>query len=191
MKKLILALCVAAFSANAQTNNVVDTNLPPTISAGLTQVFDAIKSNTNLLWEVHGIYAPGLSQRWGAGVGMTYEVSQYTFASTRLEYIDQQLVLPMMNVGLQYPITIGSWFHATPFAGVGVGFPLSGMTVGGINIPGRANNFDPIAITSAGAALRLYTGSTVYIDLIGDIEKWQSIPQNEYRLGVFFHIPIK
>lgn len=185
--KILPILLLLALPVKAQTNQPVATTNAPTVSGALSDLFTAVKDNTNLIWETHAIYAPGLSQRWGGGAGVAYQVSQYVFASTRLELIDHSLVMPVGNVGLQLPISLGSWFHATPFAYAGIGFPLSGMVIGGVTVPGQARSLDPIAIVGAGAAVRVYTGSKVYVDLVVDIEKWGTIPQNEYRAGVAVH----
>ncbi len=163
-----------------QTNAPVATNAPPTIQGGLTAVLDAIQNDTNLWYEVHGLYGPGLTKHAGGGLGIVYNINDWTFANARLELIDGGLYMPQVTGGFGHALTLAG-VTVKPFVLAGVGVPLGGSTVGTFTIPGKSG--DPQAITGFGVAVRIKSGW----DVVGDVEQWFPMSSKPiYRLGVAF-----
>lgn len=169
-----------------------DSNGVPSISGGFKQILDALVNGTNVIYEVHGLYAPGLNKKDGGGFGVFYPVSQYVFTGIRLDYADGGFWMPSGNVGVQFPISITSWLKVTPFTYAGIAVPVSGAMLGSFTVPGqvpRDNNGQPTAILGAGGAINLYTstsGKWSYA-LAGDIEEWTGFPGKQYRFAALIH----
>ncbi len=164
-----------------------DTNGVPTITGGLTELFQAFKENTNLLWEVHGLYASGLPKKIGGGVGAVWPINQYSFASVRIDWVNGGFWMPQGNFGLQLPIKLFSWLTVTPFTYAGIAVPVSGAQIGSITVGGAAprdNNGQATAILGGGGAINVY--SPWHLKIVGDVERWTGFPGNQYRFGLTF-----
>lgn len=175
-------------------NGTVETTIPaPVVGATLQNVVQQVLNNTNLLWEAHALYAPGLQKKYGGGIGVVYPFSQYVFTSVRIDWVNGGFWMPQGNVGLQAPLTLytngSSKIVVTPFAYAGVAVPVSGATIGSITLGGAppiSNNGQPTAILGAGAAVNLY--SPWHLNLVGDIEEWTGFPGKQIRGGFTIHI---
>ncbi len=182
MKKLLAIIpLLVALSGQAQTNTPA-TNAP-SISGGFGIIFDTIAHDTNIWWEAHGLYGAGLDHKAGGGIGMVYNINQYTFANIRLELVNGDLYMPQFTGGFGVPITLFGGVIAKPFVLGGVGVPLGGATIGTFKVPGNSGN--PQAITGAGLEIKF--SSTSKWAIIGDAETWYPMSVKPiYRLGVAF-----
>ena len=161
IKFLIAIGAVAALGActalHAQTNttqvpNLMDTNAP-TISGGLTEIYQAIESSglttaTNYGIEPYLTYAPSApsGNQIGGGVFAAYNVTRLIGTGLAFDYLGQfSLVSAQIQLKVPtHPLAFTGWSWATnlvvaPFGLVGVGTGMSGST-------GNA-----IAVTDAGA----------------------------------------
>jgi hypothetical protein len=140
-------------SAFAQSTNALPATNAPTISSGLTEIWDAIESSglttaTNYAVEPYLTYAPEApgGNRIGGGAFIAYNLGKYLGTGLSFDYLGQ-FSLVSANVQLKVPTRplsfIGSaWatnLVVAPFALAGVGTGLSGSTGGAI------------AVTDAGA----------------------------------------
>lgn len=195
MKKLFALIGVAALlatvsSATAQTQ----TNSTPTVQGGLQQIVDAMKSGETNWWgEAHGLYAPGLQNKYGGGVGAFWNLSQYVYTGIRVDYVNGGFWMPSGSATMQLPVKVFSWLQFAPLAYVGVGVPLSGATVGSVTLPGQTpkdNNGQATAILGYGAALRvanIHSSSSwvpAHVDLIYDRETWTGFSGQQNRFGL-------
>lgn len=150
---LLTSAATAQTVITTSTNGVVTTNSTPTISGGLSEIYDALESSglttaTNYAIEPYLTYAPSApsGNQVGGGVLAVYNVSTYIGTGLGVDYLGQ-FSLVSAQVQLKVPthpfaFTGSSWgtnLVVAPFALVGVGTGLSGVT-------GNA-----IAITDAGA----------------------------------------
>lgn len=175
-----------------------DTNPPPaitnapTIQSAAQQMLDAIKAGTsNWYFEAHGLYAPALGRKYGAGLGAFYPISEYLVTGLRLDYVDGGFMMPSGNATLQLPLQVFSWLKVTPFGYAGIGIPLSGANIGGTVVPGTVNNNGaPTAILGYGAAVHLWKseGGRVAISAIADRETWSGFPGQQFRFGAMFKV---
>jgi len=191
--KWTLGLCAAlavAFSVQAQPTN---TATKPTIQGGVQQIVDAFKSGKTNVWgEVHGLYAPALEKKYGGGVGLFWNLSDYVYSGVRVDYVDGDFWMPSGNVTVQAPIEITSWLTVAPLGYAGIGVPISGATVGGTTLgaPARDNNGDPTAILGYGVAVRMANITTSskwvpkHIDVAVDSETWSGFKGQQFRLGI-------
>lgn len=172
-----------------------DTNGSPTIGGGVQEIMNAISTGTNLLWEVHGLYASGLSKKYGGGVGVVWPFTTYVFTSIRIDWVNGGFWMPQGNVGVQLPIhvfkgTFGTnGLTITPFTYAGVAVPLSGATIGSVTLGGSpplSNDGQPTAILGAGAAIELY--APWHLNAVADIEEWTGFPSKQVRFGALFKI---
>lgn len=185
MRKIIALAMLVACNALAQTNPP-----DPTVKGGVQDIVDAIKgTKTNWVFEVHGLYAPDLGERYGAGLGAFYAVNDYLFTGLRLDWVDGGFVMPSGSAGLQVPIKLTRWLTLRPFGYGGIGLPLSGSSVGGFIVPGRVKNpsGDPIAITGLGVAVDLVAGKSWNLNLIADREQWAGYAGQQYRFGLMLN----
>lgn len=180
---------VVPSGAGPSTNTIPAGNVGQSLQGILNQALH----NTNLLWEAHALYAPGLSKKYGGGVGVVYPFSQYVFTSIRIDWVDGGFWMPQGNVGLQAPLTLytngSSHITITPFAYGGVAVPVSGAQIGSVTLGGSAprnNDGQPTAILGAGAALSLY--APWHLNAFGDIEEWTGFPGKQYRFGMTVHL---
>lgn len=214
---LIMAVVFATASVTAQTNvmkSMVTTNADgsytitvpsgagpstsvspaPSFGQEIQSAFNNILNNTNLLYEAHALYAPGLNHKMGGGFGVVYPFSDYVFTSIRIDWVDGGFWMPQGNVGLQVPIHLhpfgtNNTITITPFTYAGVAVPVSGATIGTITLGGSppvSNDGQPTAILGAGAAIGLYSPWHLYA--VGDIEEWTGFPGKQYRLGLTIHL---
>ena len=220
---LLCALCVSVANLEAQTNltavpNQLDTSAPtigntylaptldtpPTIAGAIAQLKDAVLlNNTNWLAEFHILYAPGLNNKVGGGIGYFYSVNTYVLAGLRADWVDGGFWMPSGNATFQLPIHpfaysvfsfLPAWaqgIEITPFTYVGIGVPLSGAKVGTITIPGSVhdNNGQATAILGYGAALKVYapTNGAWNVSIVADRETWSGFADTQYRFGGAFH----
>lgn len=166
MKKILTLIGVAALLATttfAQTTvtttaggtTVTSTNGQPTISGGLTEIWDAINSSglttaTNYAIEPYATYAPDApkANRIGGGLFLCYNVNNFVGTGLGIDYLGG-FSLVSANVQLKlptYPFKSLTVFNGAltnvavcPFALAGVGKSLSGGPAGAI------------AVTDAGA----------------------------------------
>lgn len=193
---LIIATSLALVTgAMAQTN--LDTSLPitnaPTVSDALNSLVTAIEANkTNWLFEAHGLYAPGLNNKYGGGIGVFYPINDYVLTGIRADWVDGGFWMPSGNATVQYPVKITSWLKVTPFAYAGIGIPLSGATIDGNTIGStpRNNNGQPTAILGYGGAIELYasTNGMTSLSLLADRETWTGFAGQQYRIGLALHM---
>lgn len=201
MKKVALAVFAALAicgSTFAQTNTetvatATTTNI--TLSQATQQLWDAITSSkTNWNFEVHGLYASALKDKWGGGAGAFFALTDNVLAGVRLDWVDGGFWMPSGNVTLQLPIRpIKSWrgLVITPITYAGVGVPVSGATFGSITVPGelRNNNGQATAILGVGGAVLLYApkGGSWSLNAVGDYETWSGFPGSQIRFGLDIH----
>lgn len=186
-------LSITVKSQAGISTNTVPSQTTLNVGATAQALLDQVLHNSNLLWEVHGLYAPGLTKKYGGGVGVVYPFTPYVFTSIRVDWVNGGFWMPQGNVGIQAPLTLytngTSKIVITPFGYGGVAVPVSGATVGSITIGGASpinNDGKPTAILGAGGALDLY--SAWHLKLVGDVEDWSNFPGQQYRVGFTIHI---
>lgn len=187
----LLLLLGLMTTARAQT----DTNAP-TVQGGVQTIVDALKSGQTNWWvEAHGLYAPALTKKYGGGMGVFWNLSQYVYTGVRVDYVNGGFWMPSGNATLQLPIKPFSWLQVAPLGYAGIGVPLSGATVGGVTLPGQTpkdNNGQPTAILGYGVAIRVYSRSSPSklwyqpngIDLLYDRETWSGFKGQQQRVGI-------
>ncbi len=181
-------------------SNPFNPSNPPTVSQDLQDLLGHA-FGSNVLVELHGLYAPGLGKKYGGGLGAFYPINDYLYAGVRLDWVNGGFWMPSGNVGLQLPLHLGNYVTniiglwatnivVTPFGYAGVAIPISGAVVGTITIggsPPRDNNGQPTAILGWGASLLLYNAATWNIDLLFDQEDWTGFNGKQYRFGLAWH----
>lgn len=198
MKNIFKLIGVAAFIALAAVTaqaQVTSTNTP-TIQGGFQELVDAFKNgNTNWFFEMHGLYAPSLQNKYGGGIGAFHPLSQYVLYGARVDYVDGGFWMPSGSATFQIPLKLISWLTVTPLTYAGIGVPISGATISGFKVPGKVidNNGQATAILGYGAAIDIYRNSGTNalkwyqpnkIAIVGDRETWSGFPGFQYRLGV-------
>ena len=170
------------------TNTFVAPAPPATAQSAVQSFIDAVKGgSTNWYVAAYGIYAKGLTHKYGFGVAEFYPLSTYVVSGLRVDYCDGAFWMPAATATLQMPLQLVSWLNVTPFVIGGVAFPLSGASFGNLRIPGQVptdNNGQPTAIVGAGAAVHIGSISGVRLALAGSMETWSNFPGQQYRLGV-------
>jgi hypothetical protein len=178
-----LVACALLVGATFLSRPVVaqDTTNAPTVSEAAQGLLDALKNGiTNALFEVHGLYAPKLAEKYGFGAGMFWNMNNYIAPGLRIDWVNGGFYMPSGNVTLKLPITPIAQlpqFRFTPFTYAGVGIPLGGA---------KGNNGDPTAILGAGAAIHIGKFGGWDFDLLGDVEQWTGFEGNQYRGGLAF-----
>lgn len=205
VKKLFVFIGVAALLATAQaqpTPPAQNTN-GPTIQHGFQELIDAFKDgNTNWYFEVHGLYAPSLAQKYGGGIGAFHPISQYVIYGARLDYVNGGFWMPSGSATFQVPLKLTSWLTVTPLTYAGIGVPVSGATFGNFKVPGKTvdNNGQATAILGYGAAIDIYRNSSTNalkwyqpqkIAIVGDRETWSGFPGFQYRIGMVINKSFK
>jgi hypothetical protein len=195
---LVLAAFGICFAASAQTSALtnltvvppqVTTNSPVTVASGINTILAAVEAGeTNWFVIPYGLYAPGLSHRFGGGIAGMYPLSQYVITGIRLDWVNGGFWMPSGNATIQLPVKVFSWLTVVPFTFAGVGVPVSGATVGSVTVPGsvpRDNNGQPTAILGYGGAIKVYSGSGFIknVDIVGDSETWTGFAGQQYRFG--------
>lgn len=192
MKRLIIiaVLVTALTSAKAQTN----TN---TVKGDLQDIWSRVVS-TNWYFASYYLHAPGLQHTEGGGIAGFTPINNYVLTGWRIDYVNGHFWMPSGQATLQLPITPVSqwkWLTVTPMAFAGVGIPLSGATVSGVQLPGHIpadNNGQPTAILGIGGAISLWKNSNTSahfhsIELVGDKETWTGFPGQQFRVGLAGH----
>lgn len=196
MKKLFIAGVLALFCTviNAQTFRETAAAplekqgilASPSVQAGFQQVLDAMfTGNTNWYAVTYGLYAPGLDDKWGGGLGVFWPLNEYALIGTRLDYLDREFWMPSGNATLQLPLKVGKMAF-TPFVYAGVGIPLDGADA--VGDTSEDINQEPCAILGYGLALKIYASEKWGIGLVGDVETWTGFPERQYRLGAVINI---
>lgn len=160
---------------------VTETNRP-TLRDGFQQIIDALfVGKTNWFAVTYALYAPGVSEKWGGGVGVFYPVTDYFLAGVRVDYLDGGFWMPSGNATIQVPLRVGK-VSFTPFGYAGVGVP--------INLPGESSGSDRdiAGIIGYGLAVKLYGGDRWGVGLIGDVETWTGFPGQQYRFGAVWNL---
>jgi hypothetical protein len=165
------------------------TNGPsPTALAEIQDLIAHVTDSTNVWYEVHGLYAPALHGKYGGGLGAFYQLNSLFYTGLRLDYVDGGFWMPNGSFGLQVPIKLANWLTFTPLTYAGVGIPISGATIAGVQLghTPQNNNGEVTGIVGAGGAIRIYNGAKWKFDLVGDAERWSGFPGAQYRGGVAF-----
>ena len=203
IKKIMLIVTMAMSMFIGEVAHSQNTNSPTsavstnehTIAGGLQQIWDALTDgNTNWYFSVHGLYAPKLQEKWGAGVGAYYPLSKYVVAGVRVDWVNGGFWMPSGNAALQtkiHPLKFIPEFSVTPFVYVGVGIPLSGAKFGDVTIPGSVvdNNGEPTVILGYGAAASLWQDKArrISLNLVFDTEDWDGFEGKQYRGGLLIN----
>ena len=152
----VAAILLATITLNLQaqtTNSSSSSTNAPTISGGLTEIYDALERSglttaTNYALEPYLAYAPSApsGNQVGGGALAVYNVSTYLGTGLGVDYLGQ---FSLVSAQVQFKVPLHpfafigvSWatnLVVAPFALAGVGTGLSGS-------PGNA-----IAVTAAGA----------------------------------------
>lgn len=171
----------AIIGADAPTNS--------SFSAGLSSLITAVKNDTTNWYVIpFTIYDPSADgNKFGYGLCLARPVNDYVVLDLRIEGEPDGTIYGVSgSVALQYPVkTLGvDW---TPFTYVGVGQPLSGKSLGGFVVPGKAaENNDPVAVYGYGLAVKLYGGDKFSAGIVADVETWGTASQT-YRFGPVFN----
>ena len=173
------------------------TNTPATAQQGVDTIIKAIESSlTNSYAIGYMIHAPGLSQKWGAGVGLYTPINRYAGTLLRFDYLEGGVWMPQGNLVIGYPITFGytNGFSITPNAFAGVALPVSGAkiqigSIGGVTIPGHVhdNNGQASAITGSGLDICIYKTKNTDFRIVADIEQWSGFPGVQQRIGIAYN----
>jgi len=205
-----LLMLPCTFNAKADTNSVhssllTDSNVPTTdpslgsVLSDLGNIF--LNSKTNWTFVPFAVIAPGAKNGTvGGGIGAFYNINKYVMAGARLEWLDGGWWIPNGTMTLQYPIhplqfigTGKSWqqFTFTPLVYGGVGYPLSGLSLGNTTLPGKNNlGTGPIGIAGVGGAASIYSDKNVSIYAVADAEDWTGLPQHVYNIGLAIRLRI-
>jgi hypothetical protein len=157
----------------------------PSFSAGLNLMLTALKNDTTNWYVIpFAIYAPKADgNKWGYGLCLARPINDYVVLDLRIEGEPDGTVYGVSgSVALQYPCkTFGvQW---TPFTYVGVGQPLSGKSLGGFVVPGKAAaDNDPVAVYGYGLAVKFYSSPKIAVGFVADAETWGTADRS-YRFG--------
>lgn len=197
MKEKVFTLIMAVVLSTCQVKAQTNTNT--TVGQDLSSALSKLLTSSNMLWESHATYADSLTKKWGAGVGGYYimtdtggqVISLNSYSGVRIDWVDNGFWMPEGNVGLQTPIKVASWLQVTPFTYAGIGVPISGAQVAGLQIGGNAprnNNGQATAILGAGVAVKLFSFSSGKYEagVLGDVEKWSGFAGRQKRFGAWF-----
>lgn len=175
----ILAGVMLAITVNAQTN------LPPTPPAVTTNTVPSLPehvntwlnflSNTGTNWLVapYIIYVSDDIDSYGGGIAAMYSLNQYALTGLRMDYVNDELWMPSINVTLQLPIKVANKITVAPFAISGLATPLGGR---------GDDNGDAVGIFGAGLAVQV----SKKVGLVYDAEQWTSFSGTQHRFGVYW-----
>lgn len=180
MKKLasLVAALVVCLSSLAQTNPppapVIDTNLPPTLP-GYVTTWLSFLSNTGTNWLVspYAIYVDDDVNSMGGGIAAMYSLNEYALTGLRMDYVNEELWMPSINVTLQLPIKVAGKVTVAPFAISGLATPLDGR---------GDDNGEAVAIVGAGLAVQVSKS----IGLVYDAEMWTGFSGTQHRFGFYW-----
>lgn len=177
---LVGAIALAGLTAGAQTNPPapVATTTSPSVTAGLQQVYDALKgvplmNLTNYSIDPYATYAPKAPTKVGGGLLALYNVNDYVGAGLGVDWLGQfSLVSGNATLKLPtHPLVWTGWAWATnlamtPFVIGGVGTPLGGASgnVSTIEDAGDAFEFGHLwgGRLEVGACYGQWTGAGAY-----------------------------
>jgi len=183
MKKtaaLLFALLLAV-AVNAQTNQppvppsvVVDTNLPPSLPEHVSTWLNFLSSTgTNWLLSTYGVYVDDDVNSFGGGIAAMYSLNQYALTGLRMDYVNDELWMPSINVTLQLPIKVANKVTVAPFAISGLATPLGGR---------GDDNGDAVGIFGAGLAVQV----SKKVGLVYDSELWTGFSGVQHRFGIYW-----
>ena len=171
----LIAICSLSLSAIAQTNTpATNTNTVPTLPEHVSNWLSFL-SNTGTNWLVapYAILVDDDINEYGAGVGVFYKMSDFALTGMRLDYVDNELTMPSMNVQLQLPIKAFGKVTVTPFVVSGIATPLSGR---------GEDNGEVVGIIGSGLAV----GITKNLGVVYDLEKWTTFDGTQHRFGFYW-----
>lgn len=177
MKKfLVLLSLILAVAVNAQTNtppSLTLTNEVPTLPEHVTTWLNFL-STTTTNWVVvpYAIYVDDDVNSFGGGIAAMYSLSQYAWTGLRVDYVNQELWMPSVNLTLQLPIKVANAVTVSPFAISGLATPLGGH---------RDDNGDAVGIFGGGLAVKVSKN----LGLVYDAEAWTGFSGTQHRLGVY------
>lgn len=162
MKKtfLLCALVASLFtsgcltqSAMGQTNVIV--NQIPTISGGLSQIWEAVKTTglataTNYAVEPYLTYAPNApkSDRIGGGLFLAYNVNNYVGTGLGIDYLGE---FSLVSANVQLKLPIRPFKSLTLFNGALTNIAVCPFALAGVGKSFTSGADGAIAITDAGA----------------------------------------
>jgi len=185
MKKLLalLGALLLAVAVNAQTNTppplppapvVVDTNLPPTLPEHVSTWLNFL-SNTSSNWTVAPfvVFVNDDIDSVGGGIAAMYSLNQYALTGLRMDYVNDELWMPSINVTLQLPIRVANKLTVSPFVISGLATPLGER---------EEDNGEAVGIFGGGLAVQVKKN----FGLVYDSEIWTGFSGVQHRFGIYW-----
>jgi hypothetical protein len=191
--RLIISLaCLIAGQAFAQTTLVVPAPHKVTSDIGVEGESTLVSIVTRTNWYVvpYGLYGSGLSKyKYGGGLGYFYPLNRFAVAGTRLEYLNGDFWMPDISGTLQLPLRIGKYIEVTPLTFTGIGIPITGGKVFGLQLPGHARDNNGSTSTIFGIGLGIHVVDLGHYELggVADYETWSGFPGHQWRFGLTLH----
>lgn len=167
--------------ARAQTNMPAASTL--TFQQMAQQMIDEAQRGTNKTWDVivFGDYDSKIARRWGGGIALLHPIAalnQYVEVGPRLDWINGGFEAVSVNVTEKIsvnPITRLRHLWFTPYVEQSVAYPISGKTIGGVSVPGKNFNSEPVVVAGGGGSL-VYEWGNWSAGLMAGYEKWFGLP---------------
>lgn len=181
MKRILplLAVMLACLTGYSQTNTPPllpeppATNAIPSLPEHVATWLDFLShTGTNWLVVPYAIYVDDDVNSMGGGLAVMYSLSPYVLTGLRLDYVNEELWMPSINVSLQLPIRLANTITVAPFAISGVATALGN----------EQDHGEAVGIFGGGLALKV----SKKMGLVYDAEMWTGFSGTQHRFGVYW-----